>query len=149
MAMINIPREFADNVVSGKIRQWIIPKYKKPIKPNERLFIYSGFRTIFIRNLCKEIASNCGLFNSELLPSIWKDKGNYLTASQNVQNIEIDGDVNTAFFHPWTIIIDGDYLSVDKENLLADRLNFADAFHLVYWFQDNHGLPFKGQIVRW
>lgn len=49
----------------------------------------------------------------------------------------------------WTVSLDGKILTSDERFDLAQRDGFKHAARFLAWFDDVHGMPFDGHVVRW
>lgn len=58
MPAINFKKQFAELIESGEKRQTIRPLRKRPIKPGETLFLYTGLRTKQSRKLKEVVCKN-------------------------------------------------------------------------------------------
>jgi hypothetical protein len=47
------------------------------------------------------------------------------------------------------ISIDGEELNVHARLTLARLDGFSNAFEMLDWFRNVHGLPFEGEIIQW
>jgi hypothetical protein len=47
------------------------------------------------------------------------------------------------------VIIDENYIDDYTANKLAQKDGFKNLFEMVEWFENIHGLPFKGKLIEW
>jgi len=122
MPALNFQKRFADKILSGEKQQTIRKDRKRPIKIGDTLYLYTGLRTPKAKKL-KEV---------ECI---------------EVSNIEID----LYYFHincgDHQLTTNAYYMSA--LNSFAQDDGFEDWVEMVQWFEKNHGLPFKGQIIYW
>lgn len=126
MPALNFQARFASLVAQGIKRQTIRATRKRPIRVGDTLYLYTGMRT----KQCQKLkTANCTMA-----------AGFRIT----------DGDYSG---FPAVRIIDGftsiTLKSLDQLNALAMRDGFADFNEMKAWFNDTHGLPFVGQLIRW
>lgn len=114
---------FADLVESGKKVQTIRSPRKHPIRRGDRVYLWTGLRTPKARKLGEGIV--------ELVEPI------ALSECRDTLTLEI-GRGARALFHGrrW-----------DHALAIADGFESFEA--LVAWFRDAHGLPFRGDLIRW
>lgn len=114
---------FAPLVRSGKKRQTIRPNRKNPIKPGD---------TLSLREWCG-------------LPYRTPQRLLCVATCRSVHSLGIslvDPMTNT-----WDVMIDGKPISgVDQ---FARDDGFADGADMLAWFQETHGLPFEGTLIKW
>lgn len=120
MPLLGYKKQFAPLVESGEKRQTIRAMRKRPFRTGDRLYHYEGLRTKACRKLSE---SDC-------------------TAAQDIV-IDEKGDV----------YIDGRCLYESAKESFA----YADGFRhpsslwaqMLQFFKKHHGLPFRGQLVKW
>ena len=119
MPLIHFQQRFAQAVVSGTKRQTIRKARKRPIKPGDKL-ILAAWRGKPYRSTVRRLrVATC----SSVCP----------ITINGTRDIEING-------RPANLIRVG-------------KLAVADGFRciseMVDWFEEVHGLPFEGVIIRW
>lgn len=122
MPLLGYKKQFAHLVELGEKRQTIRALRKRPFKVGDRLYHYTGLRTKECRKL---LESDC----------------------TDVDNIFIDekGDV----------YINGRCLYESAKESFAYADGFRRGFGRFCWgnmlvfFKKCHGLPFKGQLIKW
>lgn len=119
MPSLNFKKQFAPDVESLVKRQTIRPKRRKPIKPGDRLYLYTGQRTKYCRKL---------------------GEGYCLS----VQDILFDQDKLTV-----SIYVDNYKLGLIEAFELAKADGFQSVPDFISFFQNNYGLPFNGDLIKW
>lgn len=120
MPLLGYKKQFAPLVESGEKRQTIRAIRKRPFKVGDRLFHYEGLRTKSCRKI---LESRCAAADSILI----HEKGDvYINGRCLCENAKESFAYADGFRHPGF--------------LWAQMLGF---------FKDVHGLPFRGQIVKW
>lgn len=112
---------FVDEVESGEKRQTIRATRKRPIKAGDTLYLYTQQRT-----------KNARLLRTAQCVSA-KDIFMYPIA---------DG-------YAVEILVDGKRLGYRAKTTLAKLDGFTCVAQMTMWFEEMHGLPFSGQIIRW
>lgn len=119
MPALNFQKRFAEDVRTGKKRQTIRTVRKHPIKVGDALYLYTGMRTKQCVKLCE---GRCW----------W------------VMPIKISR-------HPTTG--GGVLRNQSGASHLLDEFAQADGFDsaedMLNWFEQTHGLPFRGVLIRW
>jgi hypothetical protein len=122
MPILNFKKQFAADVESGKIRLAIITTRKRPIKAGETLHLFCGLRTTNRKRLA-------------------------VVECLSVSDISIDAyDFPGAGFKIVVDVVDGSY---DEQIILAINAGFKNFDEMIRFFWDTHGLPLKGQLIRW
>ena len=121
MPAFNFQKQFAPDVDSGKKRQTIRAKRKNRPQVGQTAYLYTGMRTAACRKLREG--------------TIWM-----------VQNIMIG--------HKGCLInYDKDDEFPINEQYELDMFARADGFEsweaMRDWFNKTHGLPFKGDLIKW
>ena len=129
MPAYNIKEQFAPLVEAGTKRQTIRPPRKRPTRVGDTLYLYTGMRT-----------KQCRKLREETCTSVWK--------------IEIAT--------PSQIFMFGEPLSPDLASRRRWQLGYddmlaiaiADGFEndiiaMTSFFQQQYGLPFTGEVIRW
>ena len=120
MPAYNFHKRFAADVEAGRKRQTIRRKRKRPTKPGDVLYLYTGQRTKQCRKLGEAVCESVvpilimGLYNITLYPE--------------------DNERRRALGGP-----EIDRLALD------DGFASASGLERFFWKE----LPFKGEIVRW
>ena len=124
MPALNFQARFADLVESGDKRQTIraLRKDGRDPKPGDTLYLYTGMRTKACRKL---LEAECLMAVPILL-----ERGPRI------------GSRMTLFDAPPEI-------EDETENEIAQRDGFRWPDDLYNFFQQAHGLPFKGLLIRW
>lgn len=134
MPLLGYKKQFAPLVESGEKRQTIRAMRKRPFKVGDRLYHYEGLRTKACRKI---LESECISVENILITS---DGRVYLSRA----------GIFSKFLGHW--------LNTDEKEALAQ----ADGFRgqgcllktsaweqMLNFFRTVHGLPFRGQVVRW
>ena len=120
MPLLGYKKQFAHLVESGEKRQTIRAMRKRPFKVGDRLYHYFGLRTKQCRKL---LESDC-------------------IAADDIIIYE-KGDV----------YINGRCLYESAKESFAHADGFRSPGHLweqmLVFFKSVHGLPFKGQLIKW
>jgi len=120
MPALNFKAQFADAVESGMKRQTIRATRKRPINVGDKLYLYTGMRTKQCRKLGEAVCRAAVPLTMQL-------------HAGDFYRFKLAGRVMTTF---------------EKDSLaLAD--GFRDFDRLAAWFEQTHGLPFEGQVIRW
>ena len=138
MPALNFQAQFAPLVESGEKRQTIrkLRKDFRDPKPGDTLYLYTGMRTKACRKLavfdCKS-ATPIAIARSE---KPWR-------ATKHI----------VYSFEVWTGVRGEEHyrsrLSDRRVTNLARQDGFESAEAMVAWFEDTHGLPFEGLLIRW
>lgn len=124
-------RRFAALVQQGKKRTTIRPKRKRPTKVGDWLSLrrWSG----------KPYRSKQEVLLTD---------GSCVVQCKEAHEIEMfdqmRGDVMV-----FIIKVDGKSLNKYQSNEVATADGFVDWYDMAYWFRREHGLPFKGDLVKW
>lgn len=120
MVAYNFQARFGDLVEQGRKRQTIRAERKRPhARPGDALQLYTGMRTRHCRKL---LEARC-------------------TA---VTGVEINRDSRGPVLR-----LDGEAINrVGAENL-ARNDGFSSLDDMVDWFEQHHGLPFRGVCIQW
>lgn len=122
MALINFQERFANDIENGKKRQTIRKQRKYPIKLGETLYLYTGLRTKKARKLRTEICKNVeGIRIQWLGIVLYNDK-------KRIKKINVGSRTSNKF---------------------AEEDGFKDFYQMMAWFDDTHGLPFDGVLIKW
>ena len=132
MPLLGFQKQFVESVESGEKRQ-AIRAYRKDgrdPKVGDRLHLYTGLRTKQCRKLGEAVCTFSGRFaldgrRMESIPGAW---------------IDADATLNG---------IDLDYTEFSSLSEIAKRDGFKDAVPMLEWFDNAHGLPFEGVLIRW
>ncbi len=74
MPALNFQERFAELVESTKKRQTIRRVWKRPIKPGDTLYLYTGMRTKRCRLLCSALCERVTHIRIEIFGVRWKGK---------------------------------------------------------------------------
>ena len=132
MPALNFQARFAALVASGKKKQTIRATRKRPIKAGDTLYLFSGQRTKHSRRLAVGICTETFPVVIAYGQRIGKD----LVTSRMPQICGV-GECGTYYLH-----------DADQSDI-ARRDGFNGVDDLVDWFEETHGLPFLGQVIRW
>ncbi len=121
MVAYNFCSDFAGLVATGSKRQTIRANRKRHARPGEPVQLYAGMRT---RN-CRKLR----------IPD---------PVCQSVARIDLRCEGGGLY-----IYIDGYLMGVSDADIIAMADGFDDAPHMFSWFDDRHGLPFQGVLIRW
>jgi len=122
MPTLNFQERFADKILSGEKQQTIRKERKRPIRVGDTLHLYTGLRTKSAKKL-KEV-------KCVEIKEVEIDPYNLCVTSgedQRMANLY------------WLSALNG----------FAKEDGFKNWVEMVQWFEKNHGLPFKGQIIYW
>ena len=147
MPILNFKKEFAELVATGKKRQTIRATRKKPITVGDRLYLYTGLRTKGARNIVSPAIADTHLarINGEM-ETVFDD----YTVCKEVHDIEMDYE-KVRNRKDLLLVIKIDSILQDSKQMkdVAKADGFFDLDEMFYWFEKTHGLPFKGQIIKW
>jgi hypothetical protein len=124
MPALNFKRQFEPHIRSKRKQHTIRAKRKRPIKPGDRLYLYSGMRT----KSCRKIVNAVCVCSKVEEIRIWEVRGE--TPEDNFR-----------------VAIDGVGLEKDECQALARAdgfNNFADM--MKFW---DGRLPFHGDVIHW
>ena len=124
MPALNYQRRFAPLVKHEVKRSTLRPKRKRPIKPGEILYHFTGQRTKQCERLLESICK-------KTTPMRLKEKG----AKKQQGRI--------LFWKPWI------WLTPYERQMLAMGDGFRDWPEMRDWFRDRYGLPFEGVLIEW
>lgn len=129
MPALNFKRQFVAHIRSRRKRHTIRAKRKRPIKPGETLYLYTGMRT----KACEKIIPpvTCAKVEDVRI-EMQKYKGNGVLA----RGLDFPA-----------VIVEGNELSGDEKESLAYADGF-DSFAEMMKFWDGR-LPFNGDIIHW
>lgn len=134
MPALNFQKEFVTLIESGKKRQTIRPHRTNPIKPGDKIFLFTGLRT----KSCKRI----------VIPSIME--------MPDIYNPEADQRPFIECLNVEPIRIDWFGISLNNKVLEpaeAYRLCIDDGFQndeeFINFFKTKYGLPFEGVVIKW
>lgn len=120
MPALNFQERFAPSVESGEKRQTIRKHRKRPFVVGDTLIFYTGQRTPRCRKLADAVAVSA--VDIEIRPhEVEVDNGGWLET----------------------------FVAPDDLDTFARADGFTDWEEMVSWFEQNHGLPFNGQLIRW
>lgn len=122
MVAYNFSSEFAELVAIGAKRQTIRAHRKRHVRPGESVQLYTGMRTRNCRKL-REVDPVC----------------------LSVERIELWNRGGGLYVY----IIDNEGITHVDADIMAMADGFDDAAHMFAWFDDRHGLPFQGVLIRW
>lgn len=125
MVAINFKSRFAESVANGTKRQTIRAKRKRPIQVGDYLHLYSGMRTSNCRKLIEELPK-C----KEVLVITILDYLNPIS-------------LQTPFQDDWR------ELSSEEAEQLAKDDGFDSLYSMIEFFEETHGLPFTGHLIKW
>ena len=122
MPAINFQKQFADAVESGEKRQTIRRFRKDATNPlvGDTLFLFTGQRTEHCRLLREVRCTSTSIFEI---------------------HTHDDGGVS--------LMLDLQRLTIAEGDQLAKADGFAGVPELLKWFEDTHGLPFVGLLIKW
>ena len=137
MPALNFQAQFAPLVESGEKRQ-TIRAYRKDgrdPKPGCRLYLFTGMRT----KSCIRLVVHRAV---EVIRRAVKG----VPFGHVVECVE----VRAVSLNPQgALTIDGIAVGVSRYNRLAKADGFVDMYAMCTWFEDTHGLPFEGLLIRW
>jgi hypothetical protein len=123
MAVLMFQKRFAPLVKSGAKRQTIRPKRKHPIKPGDHLSLREWEGVAYRSKQVELGEARC----KSAVP---------ITVTNHFAMVRLAGES-----YYWT------------GNKDADRFAQADGFdslaEMIQWFDETHGLPFHGELIRW
>ncbi len=135
MPALNFKKEFAALIESGQKTQTIRRPRKRPIKPGDMLYLYTGMRTKGCRKLgeaeCISIEELIIFRNMPILTEILNSGG-----SQN------KGEYGGAY-------IGNNGIGIMDLETLAYEDGFASGYELGLFFFKQYGLPFCGDLIKW
>lgn len=119
MPALNFKKQFAEAVENGDKRQTIRATRVHPIKPGDRLYLYTGMRTKACRGLADALCVTADpICITEKYIAIDRRGGRQILTRTEAEKLAI-----------------------------ADGFETADAF--IDFFRTQHGLPFYGQLITW
>ncbi len=121
MPALNFKNQFVPKILSGDKSSTIRGKRKNPIKPGDRLILYTGMRT----KLCQPI----GTAICDFIRPVIIAEDNPLTFFQSLNE-----------WHTMPI-----------EDLYRMCVNdgFSDYEEMKTFFRNQYGLPFEGDLITW
>jgi hypothetical protein len=120
-----IPR-FVPAVESGEKRQTIrLPRKKNPIYPGDNLIL--------------------GTWTGKP----YRSKVRRLREGETCLSVELIEIEDEAPHFPYRIGLKRTWLSVRDRMALARTDGFSSVRDMIDWFRENHGLPFRGVVIRW
>lgn len=122
MPALNFMERFADDVESGRKRQTIRPLRKRPIKPGDKLYLYTGQRTKHCRKL-----------------------GEAVCISVEPMRITAEAPQLRAFGYRTVV----GWIDVAPKDGFARADGLSSWDEMREWFANRYGLPFEGVLVRW
>jgi hypothetical protein len=128
MPALSFKKQFAPHIRSRRKRHTIRAKRKRPIKPGDKLYLYTGMRTKSCQKIMDTVCVKVEDIKIEMRP--YKGKG--VLAS------------GLDFPH---VIVEGIELSGDEKESLAYADGF-DSFADMMKFWDGR-LPFSGDLIHW
>ncbi|MGE4296813.1 MAG: hypothetical protein AB7E47_02190 [Desulfovibrionaceae bacterium] len=135
MPAYNFKKQFAQAVESGEKRQTIraIGK-RRHAWPGERLQLYTGMRT----KACRKLVTP---------DPVCKDVVHIVMNKFNGQRELEFGNSPCLVF----LFADGTYrnATADEQEEIAHADGFASFDEMYEWFEQAHGMPFRGVMVRW
>lgn len=149
MPIINFTK-FIEKVESGEKRQTIRAVRKRPIKVGDKLYLYSGLRTKEARNLLSLLGSPDCLV-------VYQENAKPYTICKEVHDIKM---IQASLTNKYCIhiLIDNTELTRLQQTELANKDGFNQYIHrdtnqdvrdFIEFFIKTHGLPFKGQLIKW
>lgn len=133
MPLLNFKKQFADKVLKGEKCQ-TIRAYRKDgrdPKQGDTLYLYTGCRTKNCEKL-KEV--ECKSVQKINFINFMNDKGVCIIVVDRL---------------PVTNVKDRKVLEIDEIDEMAKKDGFKNAIEFVKFFNDNHGLPFEGLLIKW
>lgn len=128
MPAYNFQKQFAPLVESGEKRQTIRAKGKRRhALPGERLQLYTGMRT----KTCRKLLSP----DPECL------------SVQNVYMCKIIERRRDS--HAYQLFLDGELVFWHDVHEIASADGFEDPAAFFNFFEDTHGMPFRGVLIKW
>ena len=121
MPSLNYKAQFAIMVELLEKRCTIRAKRKRPIKPGDMLYHFTGMRTAHCRKLGSSIC-------------------------KSVTPIRITRDKRSGCRY---VRLDGELLTQDEVNQLAIMDGFPHAHSFLNFFSETHSLPFVGDLYTW
>jgi hypothetical protein len=132
MPLLNFKARFADDVESGRKRQTIRARRKdgRDPKVGDTLYLYTGCRTRQARKLGEGICLVAEPLDIRRLHLAW------LTSNPGEE-------------WPGTVHRNGMSLNLRQVLDIARRDGFESVDAFVKFFEETHGLPFEGFMIRW
>ena len=129
MPALNFEKRFAEPVRLGLIdphatgakTQTVRPIWKRPIKPDDVLYLYTGMRT----KRCEKLGEAVCL---------------------HIQHIQIYIGCFTLKYQHGVL---NEYGALDNLNCFAQKDGFWNWQEMQDWFQKRYGLPFSGVLIEW
>lgn len=131
MPALNFQRRFVLKILGGVKRHTIRAKRKIPIKPGDRLFLFSGMRT----KQCERVAN------------VTCSKVERIRILVDPRQVQIAWDVTPGRHNPGGVWC-RDLSEFEIEKLAkADGFDSADEFFT--FFKEAHGPVFQGHLIHW
>lgn len=126
MKVLMFQPRFAPLVKAGTKRQTIRPKRNRPIKPGELLSLrqwqgkpYRSKQKFLIESTCR--------------------------GTDDIAMSESNSNGKIRF----VLSVNGIKLTIPRIEILARLDGFTCGFEMWTWFREEHGFPFRGDIIRW
>ncbi len=125
MPALNFKKQFRPHIKSGRKNHTIRAKRKRPIKPGDKLYLYTGMRTKACRKIMEAVCVKV----------------------EEIQICRNRAPLGTSALECCRIFIEGVALSNDESEALA----YADGFYSFTDMMNFWGgrLPFTGDIIYW
>lgn len=120
MPILNFNKKFASKVKRGLKTQTIRRFRKFPIKPGDKLYLYTGLRTKYAKKLREAICIDTEIIRIDH------------------DGIERERRLRKSFFHEREAL-----------NRFAKSDGFKDWNEMLTWWLKVHGLPFEGTLISW
>ena len=138
MPSLNFQKQFAAAVESGEKRQTIRLVRKNPIKAGDKLYLFTGQRTKWSRRLVVQRAVEVIRRAVKGLPR------GHVVECTGVEPFSIHH-----FPDGYAVAVACRELGAEEAEAMAIADGFDEFFGMIDWFEDTHGLPFEGVLIRW
>lgn len=118
--LLGFQKQFVIDVLTGQKRQTIRSYRKRPFKYGDTLHIYTGLRT----KSCQKLGEAVCIEVEDII-------------------IKRNGKCGPEIW------VGGIWYNRSQRDWLAHQDGFKSAEELFIFFENNHGLPFKGQLIKW
>lgn len=135
MPAFNYKKQFAELVATGRKRQTIRAMRKRPIKVGDKLYHFAGMRT----KQCRRLLPEPTICVSAWTIWVYKHSAVYVKYGDNrrIRLRPLLGH-NAMWGLPAALI-----------DAIAAMDGFDSSQALIDFLKKEHGLPFKGQVIRW
>lgn len=122
MPALSFHKRFAEDVQAGRKRQTVRPGRKRPIRPGDRLVLYTGMRTKQCRRLNEAVC-------------------------RSVEPVQIS--VNGTHVVPGEVRLSGRPLPAAELDEFIAADGFDSQLEFFDWFERHYGPSFYGVVIRW